>query len=115
MASSVNHRVIIIVFFSCGGFILLACAAVALYYFLNTKKKVQETDLHVDEHRKVKEAIVSGPNGPHAVIIGIEDDIHVTEDIVKAEKVERGSRLGALETGATSSSSDHRHQMEHKA
>ncbi|KAK8609102.1 hypothetical protein V6N13_025409 [Hibiscus sabdariffa] len=116
MASSI----IIIVFFSCGGFILLACAAVALYYFLNTKKKVEETDLvHVDEHRKVKEAIVSGPHGPHAVIIGIEDDVHVTEDIVKAEKVGRGSRLGenhkAIEAGAASSSSDHRYQLEHKA
>ncbi|GMJ02402.1 hypothetical protein HRI_003909400 [Hibiscus trionum] len=120
MASSINHRVIIIVLFSCGGFIFLACAAVALYCFLYRKKKVEETDLvHVDEHLKVKEAVVSGPHGPHAVVIGIEDDFHVTEDIVKTEKVERGSRLGenpkALEAGVASSSSDHLHQLEHKA
>ncbi|XP_039055328.1 uncharacterized protein LOC120197998, partial [Hibiscus syriacus] len=82
------------------------------------EKKVEETELvHVDEHLKVKEAIVPGPHGPHAVILGVEDDVHVTEDIAKTEKVERGSRLREnpkdLEAGGAGS--DHHHQLKHKA
>ncbi|KAL4271429.1 hypothetical protein GQ457_13G010560 [Hibiscus cannabinus] len=120
MASSISHTVIIVVFFSCGGFFLLACAVVVLYCFLKRKKKVEETDLvHVDERLKVKEAIVPGPHGPQAVILGIEDDVHVTEDIVKTEKVERRSILEGnpkvLETGAAFSSSDHLPRLEQKA
>lgn len=93
MASSINHVVIIVLFFSCGS-IFLSLLAATMFCFLKRKKKVEETDtVHVDEHLKVKEATVPGSHGPHAVILDIEDDVHVAEEIVKTEKVERGSRL----------------------
>ncbi|XVE95632.1 hypothetical protein REPUB_Repub02eG0115000 [Reevesia pubescens] len=119
-----NHTVIIVVFVSCGGLFLLAFLAVALFCFLKKKKKktVQETDIvHVDEHLKVKEAIVPGPHGPRAVLLEIEDDVHIDKEIVKTARTEKGSNLHSseentkdLESGAASSSSDH-HQLEHKA
>ncbi|XP_022751382.1 formin-like protein 2 [Durio zibethinus] len=123
--SSSNHTVIIFVFVSCGGLFLLAFLAVALFcFFKKTKKKtVQEKDnVHVDEHLKMKEAIVPGPHGPRAVFLEIEDDVHIDEEIVKTERIKQGSNVHsaeenpkALEAGAASSSSDHNHQLEQKA
>ncbi|XP_021284109.1 formin-like protein 2 [Herrania umbratica] len=119
-----NHTVIIVVFVSCGGLFLLAFLAVALFCLLKKKKKktVQETDVvHVDEHLKMKKAIVPGPHGPHAVVLEIVDDVDIDEEIVKTKKIEQGSHVHsaeknakALKAGAASSSSDH-HQLEHKA
>ncbi|OMO58570.1 hypothetical protein CCACVL1_25436 [Corchorus capsularis] len=107
--------------------------AVALFCFLKKKKKktIQEAEVvHVDEHLKVKEAIVPGPHGPQAVLLEIVDDVHIDEEIVKTEKIEKGNlhnshhsageNLKALEATAASSSSTsgHHHQLsgpEHKA
>ncbi|TYI39197.1 hypothetical protein ES332_A02G081100v1 [Gossypium tomentosum] len=78
--------------------------------------------VHVDEHLKVKEAIVPGPDGPRAVLLEIEDDIHIGEDIIKTQKTEKGSNLHStlqnlkdIEEGTKASSSSHHHQLEHKA
>ncbi|TYG78796.1 hypothetical protein E1A91_D02G088800v1 [Gossypium mustelinum] len=121
-----NHTVIIIVFVSCGGVFFLAFLAAALFCFLKKKKKktVKEMDrVHVDEHLKVKEAIVPGPDGPRAVLLEIEDDIHIDhEDIIKTQKTEKGSNLHStlqnlkdIEEGTKASSSSNHHQLEHKA
>lgn len=50
---------------------------------------VSETDIiRTDEHLRVKEAIIQGPNGPEVVILSIEDDKHIQEEIIKSEKIE---------------------------
>ncbi|XVF64407.1 hypothetical protein PTKIN_Ptkin09bG0166700 [Pterospermum kingtungense] len=115
MAFPNNHPVIIVVFVTCGCLFLLASLAVGLYCFLKKKKNktVQEADaVHVDEHLKVKKAIVPGPHGPQAVLLEIEDDVHIDEQIAKTERIKQGSNLHsaeenpkALEAGEASSSS----------
>ncbi|KAM1005561.1 hypothetical protein ACFX11_002495 [Malus domestica] len=50
--------------------------------------QIQETNfIHIDKHRKMKEAIVEGPNGPQAVVLSVEDDVHVDEEIRKNETI----------------------------
>lgn len=111
---------IFIVFVSFGGlFFLLFLAAVICWYIKKKKKhtkKTQQTELvHVDEHYKVKEAIVNGPDGPKAVVLEIEDDVHFDELKNKENKT------SSLEASAVASSSgpktpnNHHHQIEHKA
>ncbi|KAF5442028.1 hypothetical protein F2P56_036958 [Juglans regia] len=120
-----NHpTVIVIVFISFGGLLLLAFLAAALCCYIKKRKKktVQETDLiHFDEERKVKEAIISGPGGSKAVILTIEDDVHIDEIIRKNEKVGEGLHdmsaegiSGPHEEGGASSSRVDHHQLEHK-
>ncbi|KAL6209259.1 hypothetical protein ACLB2K_020201 [Fragaria x ananassa] len=86
---SPNHpTVIVIVFISFGSVFFLAFLAIALCCFLKKKKKstIQETEvIHFDEHRKIKEAIVEGPHGPQAVVLSVEDDVHIDEAIRKDE------------------------------
>lgn len=120
-----NNTVIIVVFVTCGGLFFLAFLAVALFCFLKKKKKktAQETDIvHVDEHFRVKEATVPGLHGTKAVVLEIEDDVHVDKEIVKTERTMQGSNLHsskeyskALEIAGTTSSSTSDHQLEHKA
>nr|XP_023877123.1 uncharacterized protein LOC111989559 [Quercus suber]POE80317.1 hypothetical protein CFP56_14081 [Quercus suber] len=85
-----NHpTVIVIVFISFGSLLFLAFLAAALFCFLKKKKKkaVQEVEIiHVDEHKKVREAIIPGPRGTQSVILSIEDDVHIDERIAKNEK-----------------------------
>ena len=81
-----NHpTVIVIVFISFGSLLFLAFLAAALFCFLNKKKKaVQEVEIiHVDEHKKVREAIIPGPRGTQSVILSIDDDVHIDERIAK--------------------------------
>jgi hypothetical protein len=62
------------VFISFGGLFFLAFLAAAVFYCIKRRKKkmVEETDIiHVDEQRKVKEAIIEGAHGPQAVILSI--------------------------------------------
>ncbi|KAL6218098.1 PREDICTED: uncharacterized protein LOC101295780 [Fragaria vesca subsp. vesca] len=90
---SPNHpTVIVIVFISFGSVFFLAFLAIALCCFLKKKKKktIQETEvIHFDEHRKIKEAIVEGPHGPQAVVLSVEDDVHIDEAIRKDETSEK--------------------------
>jgi hypothetical protein len=74
------------VFISFGGLFFLAFLAAAVFCCIKRRKKktVEETDIiHVDEQRKVKEAIIEGAHGPQAVILSIEDDVHIDEVIRK--------------------------------
>lgn len=111
-------------FISLGGVFFLAFLAAALFCFLKKKKKktVHEAEVvHFDEHKKVTEAIVEGRHGPKAVVLSVEDDVHIEEEMVKSEKVGEGlhakSAEGNASTSAPPSSSGphHHHQLEHKA
>lgn len=81
---------------------------------------IQETDIiRTDEHLKIKEAIVEGPNGPQAIVLSIENDKHVEEEIIKTEKFQ-GKKMAAksreldndIEGGESSSNASvlHNHQ-----
>ncbi|PON99688.1 Concanavalin A-like lectin/glucanase domain containing protein [Trema orientale] len=120
-----NHpTVIVIVFISVGGVLFLAFLAASLFCFLKKRKKrtaVQENEIvHFKEHKKVTEAIVEGRHGPEAVVLSVEDDVHIEEEIVKSEKVGEGlhakSADGKASTSATPpSGSRDQHQLEHKS
>ncbi|XP_062097295.1 protein TRACHEARY ELEMENT DIFFERENTIATION-RELATED 7A-like [Humulus lupulus] len=106
-----NHpTVIVIVFISVGGVFFLAFFAAALFCFLKRKKKtVQKTKLvHFDEHEKVTKAIVEGRHGTEAVVLSVEDDVHIEEEVLKSEKVGESlhakSAEGKASTSAPSSS-----------
>ncbi|KAJ9675169.1 hypothetical protein PVL29_024211 [Vitis rotundifolia] len=101
-----NHpTVIIIVFVSLGGLFFLAFLSVALCCFLKKRKNkmVQETDIKkVDEHLTVKEAIVPGPHGEQAVVLFLDDDVHIQEEIRKNEKFGQGHLHGKSAQGISS-------------
>ncbi|OVA00286.1 hypothetical protein BVC80_1495g75 [Macleaya cordata] len=75
---------------------------------------VQETEIiNIDEHMKVQEAIVPGPHGKQAVLLSIEEDVHIQEAIKKNERVGEGLYTKSVESneglhvGASSSGSNH--------
>ncbi|KVH99644.1 hypothetical protein Ccrd_022124 [Cynara cardunculus var. scolymus] len=76
--------IVFIVFYSFGCAFFLALVSVAFYCFVKKSKcsKTTEADdtVHVDEHLKVKENILEGPNGTKTVAITIDDDLHVHEN-----------------------------------
>lgn len=108
---------------SLGSFFFLAFVLVALRCFIKKRKKktIQETEnVHVDEHLKIKEATVPGPHGAQAVLLTIEDDVHIEEEIKKNEKIGQGLHaksagniVGDIEAAESSSSSGH-HHLENK-
>ena len=52
---------------------------------------VQETDIiNVEEHLKMKEAIVPGPHGEQALVLLVDDDVHIQEQIKKNGIVGKG-------------------------
>lgn len=109
---------IVVVFVSLGGLCLLAFVPFALCCFLKCRKKKtsQEADrVHVDEHMNIKEKIVEGPLGGKAVVLTIEDDVHVEEEIQKHEQVGRAMNMKSKSNnigGAESSSSSGHHQVQ---
>ncbi|XP_052201509.1 protein TRACHEARY ELEMENT DIFFERENTIATION-RELATED 7-like [Diospyros lotus] len=116
-----STTVIVIVFVSFGGLLFLAFLAVALCCFIKKRKKmVQETDIvHVDERLKVKEAIVPGPHGPQAVVLSVEEDVHVGEEILKKEKSLEGMQaksveMASQEGGSNIHSRGHDDHLDHK-
>lgn len=46
--------------------------------------------VHIDEHLKVNENILQGPNGTKLVAITIDDDLHVDEE----EECRKNEKLG---------------------
>lgn len=76
--------------------------------------------MKVDEHMKVHEDVVTRPDGTKAVILTIDEDIHIDEEIVKREKIEEGvlGQLGGEHLDATnttaSTSSSNNHNHDHK-
>ncbi|XP_049386376.1 protein TRACHEARY ELEMENT DIFFERENTIATION-RELATED 7A-like [Solanum stenotomum] len=84
------HNYIIIIFiFSTFGCILLGIAILAFCScFLKKKKKstmiIEEKEVkHIDDHVKMKEAIVEGPHGKlETIVLSIEEDLHEKDDII---------------------------------
>ncbi|KAF7840096.1 proline-rich receptor-like protein kinase PERK2 [Senna tora] len=53
------------------------------------KKKVQKSEhVHVDEHVKVEEAIISGPHGEELKVLSIEEDVHIQQEVDKKSTIE---------------------------
>ncbi|KAI3672823.1 hypothetical protein L6452_38923 [Arctium lappa] len=81
---NIMATIVFIVFYSFGCACFLALASVALYCFIKKSKCTKTTEkdemMHVDEHLKVKEDILEGPNGTKTVAITIDDDLHVHEN-----------------------------------
>lgn len=105
-----SDSTVIVVFVSVGGFCFLAFVLFALCCFIKYRKKAsqeQEADnVRVDEHVKIKEDIVEGPHGTKAVVLTIEDDVHIQEDIRKNEKFGGGMHAkSAVGINAAESSS----------
>ncbi|KAH6824114.1 hypothetical protein C2S53_011999 [Perilla frutescens var. hirtella] len=97
-----GSTVIVVVFISFGGFFFAAFCCFALWCSIKRrkqKKMINETDIiRTDEHLRVKEAIVQGPNGPEVVVLSIEDDKHTQEEIIKNEKMETVHLHGKAKT-----------------
>lgn len=89
--------IVFIVFVSFGCVFFLAFGLIALCFIIKKwecSKTVEKGEMvHVDEHMKVSENIFQGPNGKKTVAITIDDDLHVhdEEDVIKNEKIGRGS------------------------
>ncbi|KAL3371256.1 hypothetical protein AABB24_008006 [Solanum stoloniferum] len=91
--SSDQSYTIVIFVFSTFGCILLGLAILAFCtYFLKKKKKstilVEEKEVkHIDDHVKIKEAIVEGPHGKlETIVLSVEEDLHEQHDIVRTKK-----------------------------
>lgn len=110
--------VIVVVLVSLGGLCLLAFVPFALFCFLKCKKKktTQEADhVRVDEHMNIKEKIVDGPLGGKAVVLTIEDDVHVQKGIQKNEQFGQAMHKKSADNnnvGGESSSNSGHHQVE---
>jgi len=107
-----NSPVVIVVVVVCaGGLALLSLFTFVLFccFQKRKEKKTQETNIiHIDEHKKGKETIVPGPFGQQAVVISVEDDVHVDES-KKSKKLGHG-----LHADDAKSSSAIIHIDEHK-
>ncbi|KAK9072188.1 hypothetical protein SSX86_008620 [Deinandra increscens subsp. villosa] len=76
--------ILFVVFVSVGCVFFLALTSLALWFIVKKSKCSKTTNkqemVHVDEHLKVRENIVQGPNGMKAVSITVDDDLHVDEE-----------------------------------
>ncbi|KAM3361083.1 hypothetical protein P3S68_015937 [Capsicum galapagoense] len=91
--SSSEHSYTIVIFvFSTFGCILLGLAILAYWCYLKKKKKstilVEEKEVkHIDDHLKIKEAIVEGPHGKlETIVLSVEEDLNEKDDIVRTKK-----------------------------
>jgi len=105
--ASAQPIVIVVVVICAGGLVLLSLLTFVLYCcFQKRKENTQETDIiHIDEHKNGKETIVPGPFGQQAVVISVEDDVHVDETR-KKEKFDHG--LHAQSSSATIHIDEHK-------
>ncbi|KAG6395821.1 hypothetical protein SASPL_141950 [Salvia splendens] len=101
-----------------GGAEAAADDVAALFCFIKKRKKtiVQETDnVKIEEHVRVHEDIVPGPHGTQAVVLTIDEDLHVEEEIHKTSEVvkSKGSHLSsqAPEIGESTSIFKHHHNL----
>ncbi|KAJ4917283.1 tracheary element differentiation-related 6 [Raphanus sativus] len=84
-----DTTVVVVVFVSLGCVMFLAFLAFVICFMIKKKCKKNSDKseiVRVDEHYKMNEAIVEGPHGPEAVVLSVEDDVHI-EDLVKREKM----------------------------
>ncbi|GAU39904.1 hypothetical protein TSUD_04960 [Trifolium subterraneum] len=95
MASTQSNNspiVIVVVVVCAGGLVLLSLITFVLFccFQKSKEKKTRETDIiHINEHKKGKETIAPGPFGQQAVVISVEDDVHVDEE-KKKETLDHG-------------------------
>ncbi|KAG6419758.1 hypothetical protein SASPL_116270 [Salvia splendens] len=85
------HIAFIVVVVSFGWCVLLALCLLAMWHLLTRKKGEKKTEeeagvIRRDEHVRVKEDIVRGPNGGEAKAISIEKDERFEKDFNKKEK-----------------------------
>ncbi|XP_065847734.1 protein TRACHEARY ELEMENT DIFFERENTIATION-RELATED 6 [Euphorbia lathyris] len=107
MASEDNNTtVVVIVLVSFGGLLLLACLAVSVCCCFKKKKERVDEKVNLDEHLKVKEAVVEGPNGPKSLVLEIQDDVHVHVDgvIHKDDKFGKAMHSNPLEIDSSAAS-----------
>ncbi|EPS72217.1 hypothetical protein M569_02549, partial [Genlisea aurea] len=76
--------VVAIVLASFGGLLGIALLAAALFCCIKKrKKKIDHRRDVIDfvEHLKLQEEIIPGPRGTQAVVLRIDDEVHIEEDI----------------------------------
>ncbi|KAG2305322.1 hypothetical protein Bca52824_033973 [Brassica carinata] len=84
-----DTTVVVFVFVSLGCVMFLAFLAFVICFMIRKKGKKNSDKseiVRVDEHYKMKEAIVEGPHGPEAVVLSVEDDVHIEDLVKKGEK-----------------------------
>lgn len=84
-----DTTVIVVVFVSLGCVLFIAFLAFVICFLIKkkSKKHCEKTEtVRVDEHFKMKEAIVEGPHGPEAVVLSVEDDVRIEDVTRKGEK-----------------------------
>ncbi|XP_054792233.1 protein TRACHEARY ELEMENT DIFFERENTIATION-RELATED 7A-like [Prosopis cineraria] len=125
-----HPTVIVIVFVSLGGLLFLSLLAFAMFCFIKRRKKKapEEMDIvHVDEHKKVKEEIASGPFGQKVVVVTVEDDVHIDAEMKKKERFVDGLHAESSaasdqvnasghdpDVGNTSGIEHHHHELQRK-
>ncbi|KAG2250155.1 hypothetical protein Bca52824_080291 [Brassica carinata] len=75
--------------FSLGCVMFLAFLVFVICFMIKKKCKKNSNKseiVRVDEHYKMNEAIVEGPHGPEAVVLSVEDDVHIEDLVKKGEK-----------------------------
>lgn len=118
-SSDGDTTVIVIVFVSLGGVVFLAFLLLGVLCLIKRSGKRErmgdEIDVvKADERLTVKEAAVAGPHGRQAVVLTMEDDVHIQE-LIRKEGGRPGKPAGAG-IGTSSSGSDHRHySLHHKS
>ncbi|CAA7024439.1 unnamed protein product [Microthlaspi erraticum] len=85
-----NTTVVVVVFVSLGCVMFLAFVICFLIKKRSKKNSEKSVAVRVDEHFKMKENIVEGPHGREAVVLSVEDDLHIEDLVKKGEKVEVG-------------------------
>ncbi|KFK24286.1 hypothetical protein AALP_AAs62367U000400 [Arabis alpina] len=84
-----DTTVTVVVFVSLGCVLFLVFLAFVICFLIKkkSKKHSEKTEtVRVDEHFKMKESIVEGPHGSEAVVISVEDDVHIEDMTRKGEK-----------------------------
>lgn len=102
---------------SLGSLFFLAFLAAALFCYVKKRRRSSEkTEItKFDEHLKVEEVIVPGPHGEPTRVVMIEEDIHLEEDIQKAEMFSRAPHLSSTGGHAIDISEPNHHLVEHKS
>ncbi|KAG6607661.1 Protein TRACHEARY ELEMENT DIFFERENTIATION-RELATED 6, partial [Cucurbita argyrosperma subsp. sororia] len=105
-----HTAVIVIVFISLGSCLLFFTFVAAAFFCCFIKKRnkkpcprdeVAEV-IHVDGHRKVHEDVAQDAHGRQAVMVTIEDDVHIDE-IAKKKEHRHGFGLHGKHEGSNSS------------
>ncbi|XP_006303418.2 uncharacterized protein LOC17900862 [Capsella rubella] len=84
-----DTTVVVVVFVSLGCVMFLLFLAFVIWFLIKKRSKKHSEKskaVRMDEHFKMKEAIVEGPNGQKSVVLSVEDDVEFSDAIKKDEK-----------------------------